>query len=625
MKRKLIDFDVFKKINEESLSSAEAELSKCEEVLAKALGIDELSLHCYGESDVTYATADAYVHANYRIANNNIIFENIEELVIDESSAKKEQQKHLTNMVEQLLTKNGEKQAMEHFRSYMSMPITRRQLIEGKVNFWIDKPKAGTKKRGQQPPEVVAKRIRAKQKSQALVSDSDKKAAKSRRDNLKHRFGNDVRIHARFKNEPKHQIKKSSKKMVKEWSDLVEAVCGYIDYKEFGPIMKESEIRRDDKGNIVAVRIPTSQVRNESKIITMTHKNMLDTELKVLRGKMKTVHEDDDFCRAMSDLRRANAVSDAKGLQDVLENVVKAWPDVLCLTQNELSKRIAVALETAGEKNYDDDTCNFLADGILQTAANAYSDKVQKVARFAGAELPKEGDVYEAFQAIVNKFYPSLDESTQLEQKMFVDLYNALVDIHTIARKEGNEILRSEANVYLKELHAIISEETEMNFELAEEVTGWLADLVEANVPGAEEVWNVSNTAHTTVGGDHPRMAWAAKQTSATASNHNGDMEGAPVSDGKSYKNNLDKEMANNAWGNWSSDETWPSLKNPYVPKPFGDYKMKEPSAVNDGENDWSRYNSDDTWPNLKNPNVKDSPWDKDKYKMNSDNLVTDK
>jgi hypothetical protein len=52
---------------------------------------------------------------------------------------------------------------------------------------------------------------------------------------------------------------------------------------------------------------------------------------------------------------------------------------------------------------------------------------------------------------------------------------------------------------------------------------------------------------------------------------------------------------------------------------------MKEKSAVDDGQSDWSRFQSSDTWPNLKNPYVPDSPWDKSKYKMKSDNLVVDK
>jgi hypothetical protein len=40
MKRKLVEFDVFKRIEKEAVSTAERELALAEDVLAKALGTD---------------------------------------------------------------------------------------------------------------------------------------------------------------------------------------------------------------------------------------------------------------------------------------------------------------------------------------------------------------------------------------------------------------------------------------------------------------------------------------------------------------------------------------------------------------------------------------------------------
>jgi hypothetical protein len=82
--------------------------------------------------------------------------------------------------------------------------------------------------------------------------------------------------------------------------------------------------------------------------------------------------------------------------------------------------------------------------------------------------------------------------------------------------------------------------------------------------------------------------------------------------------------MRGNAFGNISGGDEWPELSNPYVPK-SADYKMKEKSAVDDGDNDYSRWQSNDTWPNLKNPYVPDNmAMDPSKYKANSDDLVAD-
>lgn len=587
MKRTLIDFDRFKKIKDESLSTSESELVQAESILAKALDVDHLDLHCFGESDVTYQTADkTFVHASYRINENNIIFENVEELVIDETSAKKESRSLIGKMVEEILNNNDSK-ATDAFETYLSLPTVRRSLMEGK------------EEEGKKKGFLFGKK---KKKDKKVAAEKfDKKTVKP---------------------EPCFQVKKATKKSLKEWRRLAENVTNYIEFQALGPVMNQSEVGRDEKGNVVAVKIPTAHVRNEGKILTLTYKNMLDTELKILRGKMKTVHEDSAFCHAMADLRAANASSDNVKLEQVLEAISTRWPEVLYLTQEELAEQIARSLESIGESNYDDDVCNFLAEGILRTATHAFGDRVNRIAHLTGVNLDKE-NVYESFQSVVSKFYPNVDAQATLEMQVFVDLYNAMVEVHNVARSEGNEALCEETVGYLKDLHSILKQEQEPSLDLAAQAASWLAALVEANVPGAEENWNVSNDAYLTKVGEHPRMQWAANQHSAVACNHNGDIKGSPVSDGKSYKNGLEDEMRNRAWGNWSSDETWPGLKNPYLLKPFGDYRMREPSAVNDGENDWSRWQSSDTVPNLTNPNVKPSPWDK--KKMNSDNLVVDK
>ena len=83
--------------------------------------------------------------------------------------------------------------------------------------------------------------------------------------------------------------------------------------------------------------------------------------------------------------------------------------------------------------------------------------------------------------------------------------------------------------------------------------------------------------------------------------------------------------MRNRSWGNHGGEGIYPSLKNPYVPAPFGDYTMKgEKGAEKDGESDWSRWQSGDTWPSLQNPYVPKAVTPQS-YKMKSDNLIVDK
>jgi hypothetical protein len=632
MRRKLINHEVFDKLNEESLLAIESELIEAEDTLAIALDVDDLKMHSFNESTVTYETIDRnYIHAGYHFKDNSIIFENIEELVIDEESAREKSRTLLKTMVDHILNNDLER-ANDAFDGYINLPTIRRNFNEGSaIGGWVEKPEGQRKKsplKGRrQTPDVIARRVAAKKRN-LPVRKSKTRQIEAMKRATKARLGSQARFHGRYKPEPMaKKIKKASPKKVNEWTVLSENVLNYIDYQEFGPIAKQSEVRYDDKGNVVALRIPNSQTRNEGKILSFNWKT-LDHEVKVLRGKAWKVQENTAFCKAIAELRKANALSDNSGMETIIENITVKWPELIYLTKAELARHISTALETIGETNYDDGMCEFMAEGILRKATESYKDRINKIARIAGTEIPKDSvDVYEDFQAIIQKFYANLDESTKLEVQVFVDLYNTLVEVHKMASSEGNEILKSEANTYLKELKAILDQEVPPSLELAEEVATWLIDLVETNLETQD--WNVSNSPHMTVSGDHPQMAKNAQKSYAPSSDFSGDWgDPAPVSDGKNYKGNLADQMRNNSWGNWSNDDTWPALTNPYVPKPFGDYTMKgEKGADKDGTDDWSRWQSKDTWPTLQNPYVPDAETPQS-YKMNhgkESDLVVDK
>jgi hypothetical protein len=631
MKRKLISFDAFKKIEEQSLTNAQEELIGAEDVLAKTLGVDDLKLFTFGESDVTYQAPDGtFVHANYKLGKEQLILESIEQLVIEQDSEKKTARQLLTNMVDALLENNDAK-AGQLFENYLSMPFVRRELIvsEGfKVS--VSKPTGtySSLKGHKQSRNLVAKRTRSRNKTLGRLSRSQKKQLSLKRGSASKKLGGSSNPRWRT------YARKVKPAVIKEWGVLCKNVMGYLDYKEFGPVMAESYVQHDDKGNVTAVAMPTLQKRNEGKILTFNWKT-LDHELKILRGNVKKLHEDQTFVKAMADLKRYNNISDNTSLEETLEAIVSRWPDVLYVTEDELAKQIAVALETANVSNYDDQMCQFMAEAILRTAHHAYTDRVKKIGTLAGSteDLTAEGkaseDPYKEFKQVAAKLYAQLDEAANSDLKVFSDLFKALHEVRRLAVDSGDEATRAEVENYMTHCEGILNRGLEADLNLAEEIANYLHDFVESNVDGAEGTWDVSNSdVYHTVSGDHPRMAWAAKQHDAVPSNHPGDWGGkAPVSDGKSYKNGLEDEMRNRSWGNHSGDDIYPSLKNPYVPKPFGDYKMKEKSAVDDGQSDWSRWQSGDTWPNLKNPYVPDSPWDKGKYKATIDkgNLVVDK
>jgi hypothetical protein len=182
--------------------------------------------------------------------------------------------------------------------------------------------------------------------------------------------------------------------------------------------------------------------------------------------------------------------------------------------------------------------------------------------------------------------------------QVYVDLYEALRSVHSIS---GSDLLRREAAAHLGELAAVIEQRIQPNVEVALQAAEWLNSLVETNIDGEE--WSVSNSVHTTVNGDNPKMAQNAKKGYTPASDFSGDWgDSAPVSDGKSYKNGLADEMRGRSWGNIGGEGIYPSLTNPYIPKPFGDYKIKGEKTIDGDSDQLVHQGGSDTWPNLQNP-----------------------
>lgn len=581
MKRKLVNYEVFQKINEASLTVKEKELIEAADVIASVINENSLKLYCFNESTVTYETLKkSYIHASYHLAENNVYFENIQELVIDESSAKEKSLDVLRKMFDEILNAE-EAKANESFKEYISLPFVRKNLLEGSCG-------------------------------EPMIEKKSKKKKKRKMIKMKFSFGD---------KDAKLDLGAKDKRKIKEWMSLTENVFSYLDYQEFGPIARQSELQRDEKGNVVALKIPNAHTRNEGKILSFNWKT-LNTDVEVLRSKMKNLAEDVNFCRAMGDLRQCNAISDEKKLEFVLEAVVKRWPNVIYLTQSELAKTISTALETSGASNYDDQTCEFMAEGILRTATEAYSERVEKLMKLSGIKYESTNDVYLDFQKVADKFFGYLDKNVTLEMQVFVDLYNSLTEVHKLAAQGGNVAVQGEAVTYLRELKSVIDQAAEPTLELADEVASWLVNLIETNLETQD--WNVSNTPYITTNGSNPEMEKIAKKGYSPAADSSGDWGSElPVSDGKSYKSGLDKEMRN-SWGNYANKDTYPDLRNPLEKGSDTAWTMPKDTGV-DKDNGGLVYDGGkDAWPELKNIYCPSSVTPQT-YKAKSDDLIVDK
>ena len=104
MKKKLINFDVFKQLEKNSITNSERELSEASDIIANTLGQGYLDVFCVNENNVTFMNNQGdLVYANYEIANNYLVLENIEQLVVDKSTTEKNLRSSLEKMVDNIL------------------------------------------------------------------------------------------------------------------------------------------------------------------------------------------------------------------------------------------------------------------------------------------------------------------------------------------------------------------------------------------------------------------------------------------------------------------------------------------------------------------------------------------
>jgi hypothetical protein len=613
MRRKLIKQDAFEQIANTSINAAATELVEAGDVLAKKLGKERLSLHCFNESTAVYESADdTYVHAGYEIENGKITFQSIEELVIDHDSRKEKQKAILSEVLDAVLTDNNEK-ASEVYKNYLALHSWNESK---KMLFGKDDKKDGKK----MPPWLKGKG-KGKDEDKDDEKDGKKVPAFMKKGKKKDEKKGDKKSPEFIKN-----LKGAGKKVEEAWH-VANNVLSYVEFVNLGPVLADSAVATDEQGNITGVQIPTVKVRNEGKVLKFNWRT-LNEKCKSLRESALSLFENQKFAKLVANLKSKNNLSNPQALEESLEEIVKDFPQVLYVTQSELAQVIGECLRVVGSSNFGDQDCVFMAEGVLRHAHANYSERVNQILHLASAPKVEEAvDAYEFFQSVVEQFYPAVDEKFELEQKVFSDLYESFENIYKNADRRGDRETMKVSASYLNDLADVLNGDAKAEVTLAEEAATFLVDFIEANLPGAGS-WNVSNNPHHTVSGDHPDMAKKA-QVDGVPGKYKGDWgDEAPMigQDDNNYKGKHSNTARKNSWGNQGGSDTFPSLKNPYVPKPFGDYTMKGEKGVDKeatGQHH-STWQSKDTWPTLQNPYVPKGETPKS-YKMKEKDLIVDK
>lgn len=589
MKRKLIDFDAFQKLKTESLTNTQQELEAAAPLLARTLEVGELTLESFGSEEALFESQDGdFVKAHFTVGDGFVQFDNIEQLVINEETEIAKGKEVISKMIDSLI-ESDEKTAGDLFSEWLDLPRTKRifnevkklrvvpirKRVGGKTKIvGYKKARWNATPHRHESSSKTAKRMRGKKMAQKKMPLGLRKFLASKRERVKKTIG--------------------------EWLSVAENVLGYVDIMENGPVLDRCQVMFNED-SVVGVRVPTSKVRNEAKLLKFNWKTM-NADVVVKRGEGKRVHENAEFVKAVAELRKLNAVSDSKGLEECMENAASSFPVVIYLTESELANEIKLSLESAKATNYDDETCRFLAEGLLRTVHDALVDRVAKIVKLAGAKINEEAaDKYAEFKNIAEAFYAKVDESVALEMQAYVDAYEALRQVHEMAKEEGNESVALETAGHLDALLPIVSGKSEMNVEVLGDASEWLYDVVES-VMGDE--WKVEAPV-VNADGEHPELAKKGRHSQSPADMEGETPEAHHTSDGK-VSPEAAKELASNGWSNIGGEGVFPDVSNPYVPAAEVPKIVGEKDVDSDSDQ-LAHWGSADTWPSLQNPYIKPS------------------
>lgn len=593
MKKKFIDIETYKNIEKNSLTAAERELQEAVELVGGMLGDTNLEVFCIDENTVTFINSDGnYVQANYEMANDKILLENIEELIVEANHLESVRKEIISKMVENILGEKNEV-ANNNFSEYFTLPVVRAGLREGiiaeakKHEDDENDSEEGGKKKGKKklPPALQAYLDKKKGKKHS------KKTKKQKRNEKKETLTDKKR----FKKVADDVKKKKGDEKLEEWKNIARNILEFVDYRTNGEVHQSARTQSDNRGNVVKMEIPRVHLRNEGKILMLQYKDMAN----VMHCRMDALKEQYDsesnWIRAINDLRRFNAMSDHGGLQTAFENVVTVWPKLLYLTRDELATKINETLTLSGAKNFDDDVCAFLADGISRTAHRSYSDRVSKMFSLAGRTA--DTDDYEQFAIVAESIYKKVDSDALAELQVFKDLYRSISEVNQTARGMGDEATKYETQSLLKVCENVLNHVARPEINVAEDLALYLETLCEsADFDGS--AWTIVQP-HLSSVGDNPFIhKYAAENGSPGA--HTGPFNGSPMSDGKSVKVNVE-----DYYTGMKGAEMGANLSNPYAPKP-GDFKMHGEKSVSEEGDDLATFQGGDTWPNLKNPYLPD-------------------
>lgn len=585
MQRKLISFEAFERIQKDSLTNSYRELSESSDIVSEAFGVDIECVKICNEDSVYYKLSDGtFLKANYKLDEDQIQLFDFEEVVIDEASGKQTRLNSIHEMLDAIIDENHGKaetcweKIKETIEFQMNMKRGNSELNETRLSV-LNKPKNMKKVRAAMlsAPKRSAK-LKAKSDSRSMQRKLNMMAGKSGKWNAKSKVAKMINS----KGTGRARI------INKECVELTQNLVEFVSYKN-SQFNESVSVERSNSGVITALNIPLVDLRNETKV-NQYRLDSIKENIYSFRSSAKKLDENSKFVKSVVGIKRNNNISDNEALEESLTLLVARFPEVVYLSEAELSKTIENCLEAVNEKNYSTDTCQFISEAILRTAFDQCEARVQKIKEFINIQESFDEDPYMDFQKKVSNFYQGIDEQFFAENRALNDIYNTLSKIEKLAEEAQDQDTQRDVSLLLDTIETIVESKASADAIIAE-ATQWLFTFLETNLE--TEKWDVSETPLDSA--DATMDKWA-RHSYAPASDFTAKRRPLQITGSNEFGNEAEKDGMSNI----ENSDTYKGLTNPYLPKSLKPV-VDSDNRASDDKDEYGDGDSD-TLPKLTNP-----------------------
>lgn len=391
MKTKVISSSLLMEFQEKSYDKRAKELREAAKPLASKLGVDGLNLFSFNETTALYQAPKGHIiRVGYLIKENEIVFKELLDLVVDDESLEEQRKKSVSKLLESL-TKEDKDSAADALKQYLQHKIT---LKESAMESLI-------------PPTTQPEWIPTK----------EDKEINEVRSFIKETLGDSAIFDV--------------ESVVGRIAKNLHLECQVLGYP--GTSMKE---KKDDEVELIT--IPTVDTEKMTRHVSNKVKKIVE-HIESERVKALELHKESKFETLVKRIKSLNATGEVAQIGESMSELVTGNPHVLYLSIPELADQVKSVFENAGSENWDEELCFDIAEGAQKLAGKVYpkiSERIQEASDHLWDDSDELSEnAWDNYKLKTGKMFKKINEAEEKLRTAGKDLIDIIEHINPLLRE----------------------------------------------------------------------------------------------------------------------------------------------------------------------------------------------